>query len=411
MLPDSAELTAVSPDDPDYAVRLVDRILELAVARGASDVHLHPRADRWEILFRIDGVLQKIADVPKSTSTDPAVRLMVMANLPTYHAGRPLEGRLVQAPSLGADNVDMRLGTFPTLHGLRAVIRIFQRGAVLRELDELGLDAATTATLDDLCRQTDGAVLLTGPAGSGKTTTLYACLRRIASDPLVRRSIVTIEDPPESILDGVSQSQLDPAAGMTLAAALRSAVRQDPEVLLVSEIRDPETAEAALQASLTGHLVFSSLHASDVVTALRRLVQMGLPAYLIRSGVRAICSQRLLRRLCPTCGGRGDGGSPAASRDRSGSHSLSESCDRCGGGRYSGRVAIAELLRLDGSDPVGEFVAQRLDAGEPASKIAAQAEAQGMVGLAQAAWRLVDAGLTDQREVYRVLGRRGRPPR
>lgn len=390
------QLTTIAPDDPNYAVRLVDQVLEIAVARGASDIHFHPRADVWEILFRIDGVLQKIADVPKGTSTDPAARLMVMANLPTYQSGRPQEGRLVQTSLPGAAHVDMRLGTFPTVHGNRVVVRLFQHAAPLRDLNDLGLDAAISSGLDDLCRQTDGAVLMTGPAGSGKTTTLYACLRRIAADPLARRSIVTIEDPPESILEGVSQSQLDPAVGMTLAAALRSAVRQDPEVLLVSEIRDPETAEAALQASLTGHLVFSSLHAADVVTALRRLVQMGLPPYLIRSGTRAVCSQRLLRRVCSGCGGQSAGRDQPPAR-----------CDRCGGTGYSGRVAIAELLRLDGSDPVGEMVADQLDAGQPANKIAARAEAQGMVSLAQAAWRLVDSGVTDQREVYRVLGRRG----
>lgn len=389
-------LKTLAPDDPNYAVQLVDQVLQIAVARGASDIHLHPRAASWEILLRIDGVLQKIADVPKGTSTDPAARLMVMAHLPTYQAGRPQEGRLVQTSMPGAADMEMRLGTFPTVHGSRVVVRLFQRDAPLGGLSDLGLDRATTAALEELCRQTDGAVLTTGPAGSGKTTTLYACLRRIAADPVARRSIVTIEDPPELLLDGVSQSQLDPAAGMTLAAALRSAVRQDPEVLLVSEIRDPETAEAALQASLTGHLVFSSLHAADVVTALRRLVQMGLPSYLIRSGTRAICSQRLLRRICPACGG------PRRRHDRP-----LPNCDRCGGTGYSGRVPIAELLRFDGSDPLGEMVADELEAGRPVGAVVARAEAEGMITLARAAWRLVDSGVTDERELYRVLGRRG----
>lgn len=385
------QLARLSPQSPDYAVHLVDAVLQLAVERSASDVHLQPRQGGWEILLRIDGVLNLIGEVPKGASTDPVARLLVLAGLPTYQAGRPLEGRIQRD---FAGTVEMRLGSFPTIHGFRAVVRLFPKKTLLHDLNLLGLGDDVTAALEDLVEQTDGAILLTGPAGSGKTTTLYACLRRIASATAVRRSVVTIEDPVESVMEGISQSQIDAASGMTLAAALRGVVRQDPEVLLVSEIRDPETAEAALQAALTGHLVFSSLHAADVVTALRRLEQMGLPSHLCRSGVRAVCSQRLLRRKCEACRDAGN---------LSG-HGQSPLCSNCGGTGYRGRVAIAEWIRLDGSDPAGEVVTEMLAAGATIAATTSAAIDAGMVPLEQRAGALVAAGVTDELEVFRVLG-------
>lgn len=389
-LPD--QLAKLSPASPEYAVELVDAVLQLAVDRSASDVHLQPRQEDWEILLRIDGVLHRIGNVPKGASTDPVARLLVLAGLPTYQAGRPLEGR-IQRDSSGA--VEMRLGTFPTIHGYRAVIRLFPKKTPLQDLDLLGLGKEVTAALEELVQQTDGAILLTGPAGSGKTTTLYACLRRIASDETARRSVVTVEDPVESVIEGISQSQIDASSGMTLAAALRGIVRQDPEVLLVSEIRDPETAETALQAALTGHLVFSSLHAADVVTALRRLEQMGLPSHLCRSGIRAVCSQRLLRRTCETC--RGSQGK--------GCHEKQTTCPTCGGTGYHGRVAIAELIRLDGCDPAGEVVTEMLAAGATIAATTSAAIDAGLVPLEERASALVAAEVTDEVEVFRVLGR------
>ncbi len=243
----------------------------------------------------------------------------------------------------------------------------------------------------ELCAQTDGAVLLSGPTGSGKTTTMYAMLRRIAGET-PRRSVMTIEDPVETVIDAISQSELDPSSGMTLASALRSAVRQDSEVLLVSEIRDPETAEAALQASLTGHLVFSSLHATDVAASLRRLVQLGVPSYVIRSGVRAIVTQRLLRRLCQQCRGRSQSNADSV-------------CEDCLGTGYHGRIPVAQCIRLDGSDPVGEALAETLESGSSATEMRRAAKAAGAVDLHSLAQTCVDQGITDLAEVYRVLGR------
>jgi general secretion pathway protein E len=372
----------LQPSDPEYAVRLVDRMLATAVERHASDIHLHPRVDHWEILFRLDGVLSVIGRVPRSTLTDPVSRLMVLANIPTYKSGQPMEGRLSQSPH----DVEMRLGTFPTIHGIRAVVRLFAATDELVTINHLGLPEDVALALVELSESRDGVVLLTGPAGSGKTTTLYACLRYIAASA-PRRSVLTIEDPIESVIESISQSQLQPSLGMTLASSLRSAVRQDPEVLLVSEIRDVETAEAVLTSSLTGHLVFSSLHAGDIAAALRRLVQMELPTYLLQSGLRAVCCQRLLRRLCVSC-----------------DHQTQDDCEPCGGTGYRGRVAIAELLRLDRGD-IGEEMMRGLSNGQSAGLLYTSAEKNGMITLRQRAWQLVDDGVTDEREVYRVLGR------
>ena len=290
----------------------------------------------------------------------------------------------------------MRLGIYPTVHGPRAVVRLLRKDDQFDSIASLGMPADVTENLIDLCSHTDGAVLLSGPAGSGKTTTMYAMLRQIA-DTIPRRSVVTIEDPVETVIDSISQSELDPSDGMTLASALRSAVRQDSEVLLVSEIRDPETAEAAVQASLTGHLVFSSLHATDVVASLRRLVQLGVPHYVVRSGVRAVVSQRLVRRLCSRCG---RGASTAAPTQQE-----SITCSECLGTGYRGRVAVAQCIRLDGTDPVGEAIAQTLESNAPAAEMRRAASQAGDRDFHARAQSLIDQGITDQTEVYRVLGK------
>ncbi len=287
------------------------------------------------------------------------------------------------------------LGVFPTVHGPRAVVRLLRRDASFDSIDSLGMPDDVTESLVELCHATDGAILLSGPAGSGKTTTMYAMLREIAA-ATPRRSVVTIEDPVESVIDSISQSELDPSGGMTLSSALRSAVRQDSEVLLVSEVRDPETAEAALQASLTGHLVFSSLHATDVAASLRRLVQLGVPHYVVRSGVRAIISQRLVRRRCEACRSR-------PSLEPSTATEVNP-CGVCLGTGYRGRLAIAQCVRFDGRDPVGESLADALEQGSSVAQMRRLAATAGGIDLWQRGKRMVDQGLTDMPEIYRVLG-------
>ncbi|TWU55122.1 GspE/PulE family protein [Rubripirellula reticaptiva] len=386
LLPVGADFATnqLDPHDPNYAIDVIQRVIDLAVSRDASDVHLQPRPDGWDLLFRIDGVLSLVQSIPGGGESDPVKRLMVMAGLPTYRSGQPMEGRLRFE---GADhphaNVSIRLGIYPTIHGPRAVIRLLRKSDAYDSLNAIGLADEVTRTLQQLCSQTDGAVLMSGPAGSGKTTTMYAMLRHIA-DAIPRRSVVTIEDPVESIIPNISQSELDPAGGMTLASALRSAVRQDSEVLLVSEIRDPDTAEAAMQASLTGHLIFSSLHGTDVAASLRRLMQLGVPHFVIRSGVRAILTQRLLRRRCPD--------------------HKSEDCQTCLGTGYQGQIAIASCVRFDGTDPVGEALSDALTEGASTGVMRRVASESGYIDLHRRAKQCVEAGFTDESEIYRVLG-------
>ncbi len=386
--PTRLALAELKPTDADFSIAAVNLLLSAAVQVGASDLHLHPREEGWEILLRVDGVLSEVGALPRGGSNDPVTRLMVMAMLPTYRSSQPMEGRLrwEQAPG----EISIRLGVFPSVHGPRAVVRLLRRDTQLDQLESLGLPDDVTDTLIECSDQTDGTILLSGPSGSGKTTTLYAVLRKIAA-AVPRRSVITIEDPVESLIDSISQSELDESGGMTLASALRSAVRQDSEVLLVSEIRDPETAEAAVQASLTGHLVFSSLHATDVAAALRRLTQLGVPVHAIRSGVRAIVSQRLLRRTCPSCQGEASDG-------------VENSCQDCLGTRYKGRIPLAQAVRLDGSDPVGESLVDALEAGQAVDFMRRAARQAGGVDLASRAKQYVDSGWTTDVEVYRVLG-------
>jgi type II secretory ATPase GspE/PulE/Tfp pilus assembly ATPase PilB-like protein len=382
----------LSPSDPNFATEVIQNCLTSAIQRGASDVHLQPRAESWEISFRIDGVLQTVESFPRSEESDPVARLMALAGLPSYRMGVPQEGPLrwrSDDANRNASNTEreMRLGVFPTVHGNRAAIRIMEDRENVRQLHELGFDENTRSRLQTICDARDGWLLVAGPAGSGKTTTLYACLSHIASGDF-RRSVLTIEDPIESVIDSISQSQLQSSSGLTLAAAMRAAVRQDAEVLLVSEIRDVETAEAVLAASMTGHLCFSSIHAGTVGGTLRRLVQMNLPTFAIQSGLRGVMCQRLLRRRCDAC-------HADANID----------CDQCHGAGYAGRIPIAQMVDLNDSQ-CGSAIFDALANQLPASELDRIIEDAGIDSLGAQAERLIETGVTDREEVFRVLGHR-----
>ncbi len=301
-IPIHSELAALDPVDPEYATRFVGALSTAARNRGASDVHLQPTPEGLNLKWRLDGVLMPIGTFPPGLTANVVARLKVLADLLTYRTDVPQEGRIRSSETA----IEMRASTFPTLYGEKAVVRLFTSSTRFLELADLGLGDDVELGLGRLLGETSGAILAVGPAGSGKTTTLYACLREIAARSQGGRSIVTLEDPIEVSLPGVAQSQVNLPAGFDLASGLRSVMRQDPEVILVGEIRDRTTAQIALEASLTGQLVLSSFHAPSAAGAISRLLEMGLEPYVLRSGLLAVVAQRLLRKLCPCAAHRPD---------------------------------------------------------------------------------------------------------
>ncbi len=361
-----------------FAVGLVEKLLDSALVAGASDIHLQPRdhGDSLDVLWRMNGVLQPVVTIPRGKQNVIA-RLKVLAELLTYKTDTPQEGRIRRGDSA----VEMRLSTFPTIHGEKGVIRLFISDSQHHTLDQLGLPADLLESLRAELEATSGLLLVAGPAGSGKTTTLYACLRHLAA-AAPRRGLSSLEDPVEALLPGVAQSQVKPASGFTYATALRSLLRQDPEVILVGEIRDRETADMAFQASLTGHLILTSFHAGTSADAVSRLIDMGIEPFVIRSGLRGILTQRLVRRSC-SCA-RQDG------------------CDQCQRTGYSGRLLIAEFAR-----PMGEPARRAILEKQETAAIAAALESGGMTPLRERARETIDRGLTTSQETARVFGTTG----
>lgn len=393
-----AELVPLDSHDPQYAVQAVDRILAAGRRHGASDLHLQPTAEGLELRFRIDGVLQPAGRIPAGVSANVTARLKVLAELLTYRTDVPQEGR-IRRPQ---DDVEMRVSSFPTLFGERTVVRFFAGAQRYQRLDDLGLPEDVLVPLRRLSGETSGAILVTGPAGSGKTTTVYACLRELAAAVGAQRSLVSLEDPIEVVVPGVAQSQVNPAAGFDLATGLRFLMRQDPEVIMVGEIRDRPTAEAAFQASLTGHLLLSTFHAGSAAEAVSRLSDLGIEPYLLRSGVLAILCQRLARRLCACARTTSDPdarlGLPVEEVR------VPVGCDACGGTGYRGRLVLVEMLLPERSE-LGRAILSRSDA----AALERLAVESGMVTRWQRACDALLAGLTSPQEVRRVLGFSDRP--
>lgn len=387
------ELSKRNPKHAGYATEVVDLILGEAQILGASDIHLRPTPEGLEVQWRIDGVLQPGALLPASIAPNVVARLKVLADLLTYRTDVPQEGRLRRE----AGAVEMRLSTFPTLYGEKAVVRLFAAPGRFLRLDDLGLPGEIREALRGSLGATSGAIVLSGPSGSGKTTTIYACLRELVALSGGRRSLTTLEDPIEVPVPGVSQSQVNPQAGFTLESGLRSLLRQDPEVIVVGEIRDPTTAEIAFQASLTGHLVMTTFHAGSASGAIGRLCDMGIEPYLLRSGLLAVVCQRLVRRLC-SCAREADDPSErlglAVERAR-----VPVGCDACGGTGYQGRMVLAEWL-VPERGALGPAILARPDV-RTLEKAALEA---GMISRWERARRAVEDGLTSPAEVRRVFG-------
>ena len=378
---------------PEYATEFVDLLVRAAQQCHVSDIHLQPYAGELEIRWRLDGVLQSLGRFAITGSTRPITRLKVLADLLTYHHDIPQEGRIRD----GFDGAEIRVSTFPTLHGERAVVRLFAVDRDHEFLCDLGFPDEIHVRIKQLLTSTTGALLITGPAGSGKTTTAYACLRQILADSQGGRSVLTLEDPIEVAVPGVSQSQANPPAGFTLAAGLRSLLRQDPEVIFIGEVRDRETAEVAMQASLTGQLVLSTFHAGSAATAISRLGDMNIEPYLLRSGLVGVLAQRLVRRLCGCK-------QPITDRERYLGLDVAVAaravgCPSCGGTGYRGRLPLAELLTIRDADLSRAILDQR-----DANELARLAVASGMTTIDKRACSAVEQQLTSPAEVRRVLG-------
>jgi len=387
------QLVALDASSESYAAQFVDSLLDAAQKLGASDVHLCPTPEGLELAVRIDGVLQRWGMFPAGKVSDVDTRLKVLADLLTYRTDVPQEGR-VRNPKLAAE---IRVSSFPTLHGEKAVVRLFAADTRYPFLENLGLPAELCHRLEKDLGETSGALVITGPAGSGKTTTAYACLRELVRHSGGGRSIATLEDPVEVAVPGVAQSQVNPRAGFDLAAGLRSMLRQDPEVILVGEMRDPTTAGVAFQAALTGQLVLTTFHAGSAAGAISRLLDMGVEPYILRSGIQAVLCQRLVRKLC-TCAQPSESSETRLGLPVS-QVKVSQGCAQCHGTGYRGRALLAEMLTLD-IPGVAVEILNRSDA----AALERTALAGGMQTLWDCACQAVETGLTSAAEVRRVLG-------
>jgi type II secretory ATPase GspE/PulE/Tfp pilus assembly ATPase PilB-like protein len=367
----SSTHAAMPTDDVASAIPLVDQLLAEGIQAGASDIHIEPEEEGIAVRHRIDGVLRQARLLARTLGPSLASRVKILSGLDIADRMRPQDGRARVA--VRGSVVDLRVSTLPASHGEKIVIRVLDGSAGLRTLDSVGFGEADLTRIRSLLEQREGLVLVTGPTGSGKTTTLYAALREVQARGV---NVVTVEDPIEYRLPGIVQVQVHEKAGLTFGAALRSIMRQDPDVILVGEIRDRETAEIAIQASLTGHLVLSTLHTNDAASAIARLVDIGAACYQIATAVKGVVAQRLVRRLCATCAGAG--------------------CRDCGETGYRGRRAIAEILVAS-----PEFE-RRVAAGGTPESIADAARANGCIPLWEAGLALVRRGETSIDELRRV---------
>jgi general secretion pathway protein E len=379
-------------------IRLVNFVIARAIERGASDIHIEPFEKSIKVRYRIDGILVEAEAPPRRLQTAIISRIKIMARLNIAESRLPQDGRVKLR--IGGQEIDFRVSTVPTLYGESVVIRILDQAAVPLNLSTLGFSPATLDRLRKMVNAPHGMVLVTGPTGSGKTTTLYGALQEIRS---AERKIITIEDPVEYQVPGVNQIQVKPQIGLTFSAGLRSIVRQDPDVILVGEIRDRETAEIAIHSALTGHMVLSTLHTNDAAGAITRLLEMGVEEYLLPSSLSGVLAQRLVRVVCPDCSE--PRALSQAFRDEilreagfvpGGDLRLGRGCAACGETGYRGRMGIFELLTLD--EAVKDLILARADAGA----IRAKAVAGGMTLLRDDGWDKVSRGLTTVEEVLRV---------
>jgi len=389
--------TIVDVDVP--VVRMVNQLLREAVIDGASDIHFEAEENGVRVRYRIDGVLQDVAHLPKSSQAGLLSRIKVMADMDITERRRPQDGRI--ALRVEERPVDLRVASLPTPLGEGIVIRILNSGVAFHALDDMGLSERNRATLDRMLHKPYGCIFLAGPTGSGKTTTLYAALQEI-NDPT--RKIVTVEDPIEYRMEGLTQVAVNPRVGLTFAAGLRTILRYDPDIVMVGEVRDPETAAIAVRAALTGHLVLSSIHTNDAPSALTRLSDMGVEPYVTASALVGAIAQRLVRKLCPTCKAQVEIPAErlvAAGFTAAEIESLTPygpvGCTECRGTGFRGRQAIFEIMEMD--DELTKLTLRHA----PADELREVAIERGMVTLRRDALDKVLEGVTSLDEVDRVV--------
>ena len=402
-LESAVDLLGAGGDDEAPVIQFVNTTFVRAARDQASDIHIEPFESRIQVRFRIDGVLQRVAEVPKRFHGSVVARIKIMASLDIAEKRLPQDGRI--RIRLAGRDIDIRVATSPTAHGERVTMRLLDKSAVLLDLSAIGMDDRTLGQVEDLIARPYGILLVTGPTGSGKTTTLYSCLARINSPD---RNILTVEDPVEFQLEGISQMAVNPKIHLNFATGLRSYLRHDPDVIMVGEIRDQETAEIAIQASLTGHLVFSTLHTNDAAGAFTRLIDMGVEPFLVASSLLGNMAQRLVRKLCRSC--RIPYEPTDAELDKleiqrseleaaGGVLYRAQGCDECRHRGYRGRTGIYELLTV--TEDIRHLVMQRADAGS----IKKVAVAEGMRTLRRDGADKVLRGETTLEEILRVTQR------
>ena len=369
---DTEQLTLMVDDAP--IVRLVDNMIDQAVNEGASDIHIEPRETDLVVRFRIDGILHERMNPPKSTHPLVVSRLKIMANLDIAERRIPQDGR-IKFKMDDINSVDLRMNTMPIIYGEKVVLRILNPESILMGLDDLGFSEHNLTQFKDMVTRAYGLVLVTGPTGSGKTTTLYSALNHINAPD---KNISTVEDPVEYRLHGINQVNVLARIGLSFQVGLRAMLRQDPDIIMVGEVRDKDTLETVVRAALTGHLVLSTIHTNDAPSTLTRMIEMGLPPFLVVAATNGIVAQRLVRRVCRDCSSKG--------------------CSRCNDTGYKGRLAVHEVLTIT------DKLRQSLLDGASSAALRRLSREEGMVTMYEDGLTKIEQGLTTKEEVVRVVG-------
>ncbi|MDT8335782.1 MAG: ATPase, T2SS/T4P/T4SS family, partial [Desulfurivibrionaceae bacterium] len=384
-------------------IKYVNSLIDAAVSRRASDIHLEPQEEGLLARFRVDGILQDFESPPHRQQAAIISRIKLMAALDIAERRLPQDGKI--GMRISGKEIDLRVSTLPTVYGEGIVIRILEKASIILDLDNLGMQPEMEARFRKTLKIQDGVILVTGPTGSGKTTTLYCALNQISNET---NKVITIEDPVEYQLKGINQIQVRPEIDLTFAKGLRSIVRQDPDVIMIGEIRDLETAEIAVQSSLTGHLVFSTLHTNDAISAVTRMIDLGIERFLLVSSLRAVLGQRLVRRICPICKeNRGLASEVLEELPVEGDFNLYEGrgCSHCGNSGYSGRVGLYELLVINEAMARAVSAMGVLRRGGDMGDLKKIASESGFITMYEDGLVKARQGITSLAEVLRVTGR------